>query len=216
MPNLPLHIDLHGSTVLIAGGGRVAGRKARALLDAGSTVKVVAPRISPEIETLAANGNIMLRIGHYEARDLDGAILVVAATDNAEANLQIADDAKQNKLLVVVTDAPELGNCIFPAVLRRGSLEISVSSGGSCPAFAAEVRDMIAGIIGDEYGAALEHLAAEREKLLTAGNSSTYNSTVMHKLVQRMMAKLSENNPDKHDTCVDEIISCRENADNNF
>ena len=94
-------------------------------------------------------------------------------------------------MFVVVADAPEQGNCIFPAILRRGDLEVSVSSNGRCPAFAAQVRDVIAGIIGEEYGVALGHLAAEREKLLTEGNHSTYNASIMRALSERLITELT-------------------------
>jgi precorrin-2 dehydrogenase/sirohydrochlorin ferrochelatase len=76
--------------------------------------------------------------------------------------------------------------------LRRGALEISVSTGGRCPAFAVLVRDCIARLIGDDYGIALGQLAAEREKLLTEGNSSTYNGKIVRSLAQRLIDELSD------------------------
>jgi len=92
----------------------------------------------------------------------------------------------------MVADNPPVGNCTFPAVLRRGDLEITVSTGGRCPTLAAEIRDMIAGAIGDEYGAALEQLAVEREKLLTDGSTSTYNTQVLRSLAGRLIAEIAE------------------------
>lgn len=192
MPHLPLNIDMHDRAVLIVGGGRVAGRKARVLLGACADVRVVALGTAPEIEALAADGKITLRLGHYDPDDLKGIFLVVVATDDPETNRRIASDARRCGILVAVADAPELGNCFFPAVLRRGSLEIGVSSGGRCPAFAAQVRDVIAGLIGDDYGTVLEHLATEREKLLTEGNQSTYNRQIVRALSQRLIAGLSD------------------------
>ncbi len=79
-------------------------------------------------------------------------------------------------ILVAVADNPAAGDCTFPAILQRGDLEIAVSTGGRCPTFAVDVRDCIAEHIGDEYGMILDQLAAEREKLLTNGSSSTYNT----------------------------------------
>ena len=91
-----------------------------------------------------------------------------------------------------MTDAPELGTCTFPAMLRRGNLEISVSTGGRCPAFAALVRDVLATVISDDYGIALEQLALEREKLLTEGNSSTYNKQILRAHAMRLINELTE------------------------
>lgn len=169
----------------------VACRKAKALLSAGASVRVVAPVLVPELAQMSVAGQISVRAGYYEKADLAGIFLAVAATDDTEANRRVASDARQLGLLVVVTDVPDLGNCTFPAVLRRGNLEIGVSTGGRCPAFAALVRDVLAGVVGDEYGTALERLAAEREKLLTEGNGSTYNDKIIRLLAAGLIAELS-------------------------
>lgn len=191
MSKLPLNLDMHGRNALIVGGGLVACRKATALLSAGASVRVVAPALTPEMAQMAAAGRISVRTGYYANADLDGIFLAVAATDDPVTNRLVASDARQLGLLVVVADAPDLGNCTFPAVLRRGSLEIGVATGGRCPAFATLVRDLLAGVIGDEYGAALERLAAQREKLLTEGNGSTYNDEIIRSLAANLIAELS-------------------------
>ncbi len=191
MPYLPLNIDMHDRAALVVGGGEVACRKVRALLAAAASVRVVAPTMVPEISRLAASGDVVARVGCYHAEDLENVFLVVAATNDAGVNDRVAGDARQRGILVAVTDAPELGNCTFPAVLRRGGLEIAVATGGRCPAFAALVRDRLAGVIGDDYGVALERLAVEREKLLTEGNDSTYNNKIVRLLAARLIAELS-------------------------
>ncbi len=191
MPYLPLNIDLHDRTALVVGGGEVACRKVRALLAADASVRVVAPAMVPEISQLAASGAVVARVGCYHAEDMENVFLVVAATNDAGVNDRVAGDARQRGILVAVTDAPEVGNCTFPAVLRRGGLEIAVATGGRCPAFAALVRDRLAGVIGDDYGVALERLAVEREKLLTEGNDSTYNNKIVRLLAARLIAELS-------------------------
>jgi len=115
---------------------------------------------------------------------------VVAATNDPQTNRTIGADARQRGILVNVADVPTLGNCTFPAVLRRGNLEISISTGGKCPGFAIEIRNLIADIIGDEYGRILETLAIEREKLLTEGNPSTYNTTILRSRTREMISQL--------------------------
>ena len=192
MPHLPLHIDIQDRTVLVVGGGSVACRKLRALLAAQASVRVVALDPDPEISALSASGVITTRSGCYQASDLDGVFLAVAATNDSVVNRTIAADARQRGILVAVADAPDLGNCTFPAMLRRGNLEISVATGGRCPAFAALVRDVLATVIGEGYGRALERLALEREKLLTEGNGSTYNKQVMRDYAMRLINELSE------------------------
>ncbi len=192
MPLLPLNIDLHDRAVLIVGGGQVACTKLKSLLAAAASVRVVAPVLEQEITKLSSLGVITTRLGRYQSSDLDGIFLAVAATDNGEVNRTVASEARQRGILVAVADAPELSTCTFPAVLRRGNLEIGVATGGRCPAFAVQVRDLLAAVIGEEYGKALERLAAEREKLLTEGNSNTYNNKIIRSLAAEMIAKLAD------------------------
>jgi precorrin-2 dehydrogenase/sirohydrochlorin ferrochelatase len=179
-------------TALIVGGGKVAAHKLQALLEAGSGVRVVAPEVVSGIRDQETSGAVTVRIGCYEAADLDGIALVVAATDDNAVNRRVAAEAGQKGILVAVADQPEAGDCHFPAILRRGELEIAVSTGGRCPALAAEVRDAIAGVIGNDFAGIVEELAAEREKLLTEGNGTTYNKKLLRAKAKRLIAELSE------------------------
>lgn len=187
-----LNIDLSGKTAVIVGGGKVAFRKAMVLVAAGAAVRVVAPSLVEEIGDLERAGKLEVRHGHYRSRDLDNAFLVVASTDNAGVNRQVAADAISRQILVCVADISEIGNCTFPAVLHRDKLEIGVSTAGSCPALAAELRDLIATLITEEFGTVVNRLAKEREKLLTEGNTGTYNTQVLRSLARRLISELHE------------------------
>ena len=193
MATLALNIQMNGKLAVIIGGGTVALRKLRTLVKTGASITVVAMDIRPEIVALAESGALAVRVGCYESTDLDNAFLAIAATDNAMVNKRVAVDAGERGILVAVADSPAEGDCTFPALLRRNDLEIAVSTGGRCPAFAADVRDCIAGVIGHEYGDILEQLAGEREKLLTNGSPSTYNTHVLRSLARRLLAKPTEN-----------------------
>lgn len=197
MATLALNIQMHGRLAVVIGGGSVALRKLRTLLTAGASVTVVAKNVSPEIVALAESGALAVRVKNYESADLDDAFLVIAATDDTVVNKKIAADVRERGGLAAVADNPAEGNCTFPAMLRRDGLEIAVSTGGRCPAFAADVRDCIAGLIGPEYGDILEQLAGEREKLLTNGSPSTYNTHVLRSLARRLLAKPTENKEPK-------------------
>jgi precorrin-2 dehydrogenase/sirohydrochlorin ferrochelatase len=192
VPHLPLNIDVRGMAALVVGGGDVAERKVISLLDAGAQVRIVAPQLTPELTRLAVSGAVSLKSGCYEPCDLHDAFLVVAATNDPVTNRMIAADARRRGVLVAVTDAPESGNCTFPALLRRGNLEVSVSTNGSCPGFAAVVRDLIATVIGEEYGSILATLALEREKLLTEGRHSTYNNKILRSRARELINKFTE------------------------
>jgi precorrin-2 dehydrogenase/sirohydrochlorin ferrochelatase len=192
MSHLPLNIDVRGMTILVVGGGAIAERKIKSLLATGATVRVVAPKLTPEITQLADTGTVSLKMGYYDPSDLHDAFLAVAATNDPATNRRIACEARQRGMLVSVADEPALGNCTFPAVLRRGNLEVSVSTTGTCPGFAAVVRDMIASVIGTEYGEILATLAIDRENLLTEGTPSTYNNLILRSRARELINELNK------------------------
>lgn len=190
LSQLTLSVEIGDELALVVGGGAVARRKVATLLGGGARVRVVALALEPELERLGAACAIQVRIGPYREDDLEGVFLAVAASDCLETNGTVARDARQRGILVAVVNAPKLGNCTFPAVLKRGALEVAVTSGGRCPAFSALVRDYLAGVIGDEFGMALEQLAVDREKLLTEGKCSSYNAKLVREHAQRVIAAL--------------------------
>lgn len=187
-----LNVDMSGKPAVVIGGGKVASRKVKALLAAGANVCVVAPAVLEDIGEFAQTGRLQLHYAHYQASDLEGMFLVVAATNDSGVNRQIAEDADSQGRLVSVADDTEVGVCSFPAVLRRGNLEIGVSTGGYCPSLAVELRDFLATLITEEYEAVLRRLAEEREKLLTEGNTSTYNAQVLRSLARRLIYEINE------------------------
>jgi siroheme synthase-like protein len=149
-------IDLVGRRCLVVGGGAVACEKALGLLDCGARVTVVAPDVSPAVRALPVE--IVER--EYRAADVDGRILVVAATDDTDVNRRVFADAEARGLLCNVADVPELCSFILPAVHREGPIAIAVSTGGASPALAQRIRAELA----SRYGA--EH--AELARLLRA------------------------------------------------
>lgn len=149
-------LDLHGRRCVVIGGGAVAWRKAEGLLAAGAEVLVVAPEVGEMPE-----GAVIERRAARLA-DLDGAVLAVCATDDPAANSALAREARRRGVLVNVVDDPDAGDFTVPAVLRRGALQVGVSTGGASPALARRLRDELAGQVGDEYGALAAVLAELR------------------------------------------------------
>jgi precorrin-2 dehydrogenase / sirohydrochlorin ferrochelatase len=162
----PVMLDGSSLSALIVGGGLVAARKARALVDAGARVHVVAPRVAPDIEALAA-GSALVTITRerYASYQLGAAMLVITATDDAALNAEIAREARDLGRLVNVVDAPELGNCVTPAVHRAGDLVVAVTAGG-LPSAAVRVRDSIARTFDDRYAQAVRELGALRRSMI--------------------------------------------------
>lgn len=152
MDFLPVNLDLKGQPVLVVGGGAVAQRKAELLARAQAVVSVVAPDIRGELEALAnRSGGLAVR-ERYAAPVLAGKTLVVAATDDEDVNAQVSRDAKSRGILVNVVDRPALCTFIFPAIVDRSPVIISVSSGGAAPVLARLVRARIETLIPAAYG----------------------------------------------------------------
>jgi siroheme synthase-like protein len=164
-------IALHGERVVavVVGAGSVGTRKALALAEAGAQVRVVAPAIGAELEAAAGLRKIILVRQRYEPGVLDGATLVIAATDSREVNAQIATDAHAKGKLVNITDNPDQGNFHTMALHRSGDVTIAVSSGG-VPGAAARIRDAIAERFDSRYGQAVSALRGLRSKLISGGD----------------------------------------------
>jgi len=161
----PVHLILEGRSALVVGGGPVAAARARGLLEAGARVRVVAREVGPEMADLTREAGVSVERREFLPADLDGASLVVAATDDVELHRRIFGLADARGLLVSCVDAPEQSNWIAPAVLRRGELIVTVSTSGAAPAFAARLRDELGKVVGEEYGRVLDRLREIRRDL---------------------------------------------------
>lgn len=155
---MPLWVRLDGVRCVVVGGGQVAFRKIGALVKRGARVEVFAKAACPAVERMASDGLILLRLQAVQRQDLRGAGLVVVATDDADLNKRVYGWASRQGILCNVVDKPDLCSAIFPAVLKRGRLEVAVSTGGSSPAMAAWIRDHLGELIGPEYATAIEVL----------------------------------------------------------
>ena len=165
----PVYLDLHDRSCVVVGGGAVAARKVDGLLECGARVAVIAPTLVPALEALWHAGHIAVRQRPFTASDLDGAVLVIAATNDAAVNAQVAREARARGIWVNVVDDPAHCDFILPAVVRRGDLQIAVSTGGRSPALARWVREDLERRLPAEYGALLALVADLRQELRRAG-----------------------------------------------
>ncbi|MDQ7987181.1 siroheme synthase CysG [Pseudomonas sp. G34] len=152
MDFLPLFHKLQNRRVLVVGGGEIALRKARLLADAGATLRVVSPDVGRELCQLVEHGAGELVLRGYQAEDLNGVSLVIAATDDVPLNAQISEQAQAIGIPVNVVDAPALCSVIFPAIVDRSPLIVAVSSGGDAPVLARLIRAKIETWIPATYG----------------------------------------------------------------
>lgn len=152
MDFLPLFHNLQGRHVLVVGGGEIALRKARLLADAGACLRVVAPEIDSQLVALVEQSQGLVHHRGYASGDLEGAVLVIAATDDEPLNAQISRDAQARGVPVNVVDAPALCSVIFPAIVDRSPLIVAVSSAGDAPVLARLIRAKIETWIPSAYG----------------------------------------------------------------
>jgi len=162
----PIAVKIAGRTVAVIGGGKVAAFKVAGLLRCGAVVRLVAPAATDAIQELAADGRIEWLDRAFEPGDLDGAVLVVAATGDVEVNRRVADAAHDRNLLVNAVDDPDRCDYYLPAVARRGPLHLSVSTGGAAPAFASVLRDELEEQLPDGLETWIALLAEARRGLL--------------------------------------------------
>lgn len=176
-------LDLGGRLVLLVGGGAVAARKLASLLEAGARVRLVSPELAPETEAQADNEGVELLSRGFEPHDLDGAWLVVCATDDEALNRSVAAAANEARVFVNVVDVPPLCSFIVPAVLHRGELTVAVSTGGASPAAARRLRQSLDRQFGPEWGPYLAILRAARARLTALGRPAAENRPAFYKLV---------------------------------
>lgn len=148
----PLFVDLRGRPVLLVGGGTVAERKARLLLEAGAHLSVGAPTLTPTLEGWRDAGRILHLPGDFQATWLQGQRLVIAATDDIAVNQQVAAAAETHNVFVNVVDDAELSSFQVPAIVDRSPLVIAISSGGAAPMLARKVRERLEATLEHSLG----------------------------------------------------------------
>ncbi len=150
-PYYPIFLNLQGKKCVVVGGGRVALRKVKTLLESGADITVISPKPHAEISRFFKNRTIQLVRRSYKPGNLRGAVLSIAATHVREINYKVAEESKRNGIPVNVVDDLELSDFIIPSSFRRGNLSVAVSTSGMSPALAKKLRAKLEKKIGMEY-----------------------------------------------------------------
>jgi precorrin-2 dehydrogenase/sirohydrochlorin ferrochelatase len=165
----PIALVLDGKRVLVVGGGAIASEKLDALLLAGADVTVVSPAVRPQMAMLAAEGRISLHQRPYQTGDLDGAFVVIAASDDRPLNAAVVSEARAAGILAQAVDDIPFCDFFAVAIVRRGDLQLGISTNGRSPAFARWMRERLDADLPTEYGDLLAVLGGVRDTLKARG-----------------------------------------------
>lgn len=188
MAYFPLYINMERKHCVVVGGGSVAAGKVGQLLEFGAKITVVAPKVCRAVTQWEEIKEITLIRREFCESDLDGAAVVVAASDQREVNRHVSNLCKERKIPVNVVDDRELCTFYFPALIRRGEVVVSVSTGGSSPALAAFIRNELEAALPDSYGRAADIMGRYREEILSRVADREQRKQIFHRMLADVLA----------------------------
>jgi len=183
MAKYPISLEMSGRRAVVIGGGAVALRKAQSLLAAGARLVVVAKDVDNMLTALCQNPNAELIKSRYSKDYLAGAVLVIAATNDRQLNKYIYKDCQELEILCNVVDQPELCDFFVPAVVKRGDLQLTISTEGNCPAYAGHIRKKLEETFTDKHGEFLAELEAFRKRIIKDVPDPADRNALLGKLV---------------------------------
>jgi precorrin-2 dehydrogenase/sirohydrochlorin ferrochelatase len=178
----PLFLKLKKHKCLMVGAGKIGEGKIAGLLEAGANVHVVAPSVTKRVKDWNRQGKVRWSRREFRESDLEGCLLVVAATPSSELHKKISRLARRHGVLCNVVDVPDLCDFYYPAVVRRGALQIAISTGGESPALAQRLRRRLQGEFGIEYSEWLQKLGEERRKLRRMSTDAFDRKSLLHSM----------------------------------
>lgn len=181
----PMFLKLEGRTCLVAGAGPVGEEKVFSLLSCGASVRVVAPRATPGVEALARENRIEWLARPFVPGDLTGIHIAIAATGDDEIDRSIFAEARQRSVLCNTVDVPALCDFYFGSIVRRGGLQIAISTAGKSPALAQRLRREIDASLAPDAGRWLEDIGSLRGELLQTAPGGEERKAMLHRLAER-------------------------------
>jgi precorrin-2 dehydrogenase / sirohydrochlorin ferrochelatase len=178
----PAFLKLAGRRCLVVGAGRTGEEKIAGLLAAEAQVHVVSPKATPRVHAWARAAKIRWDGRAFRPADLRGVFLAVAATSSPRLHAQIYAQAKRRGVLCNVADDPEHCDFYYGSVVRRGSLQIAISTGGRSPALAQRLRKRLEKEFGTEYQDWLEEIGEQRKQLFAKGVSPSQRKALVRRL----------------------------------
>ncbi len=184
-PLLPVFLKMKGRPCLLVGGGHIALEKIRILLECETAVRVIAPEALAEVEQLAAEGRIIFERKPYSSGDLEAFSLVIAATNDRELNHRIHAEATARGRLVNVVDDPDYCDFYFGSIVRRGALQVAISTTGESPAFAQQLKQEIDDALPPDTGPWLARLGELRRQINRVVEAGPGRISLLRELARR-------------------------------
>ncbi len=198
MVRYPIFLTLSEKSVVIIGGGAVAGRKAQPILAAGANLTVVARKIDDAVTEACKGTDTKLLERDYCKEHLRGAVLAIAATSDNELNKQIYEDCQGLGVLCNVVDEPDFCDFFVPAVVKRGDLQIAISTEGDCPAYARHLRKKLDKIFTDKHGEFLTELKAIRKRIIEETPEPAGRKELLEQMIdEKSFGIFVQDGPDK-------------------
>jgi precorrin-2 dehydrogenase/sirohydrochlorin ferrochelatase len=183
MKYYPVNLDMTNKRCVVVGGGDIAERKVERLLECGAQVTVVSKSLTPVLKARKKTGQMDHIDRDYEDQALDGAFMVIGATDRNDVNERISKEAMARGLLVNIVDDPDRCNFILPSLVQQGDLSIAISTGGKSPALAKKLRKELEKQYGPEYQTLLVIMGILRKRILARDQRVADNKAVFEDLV---------------------------------
>lgn len=178
----PLFLKLEGRRCLVVGAGVIGEGKISGLLESGAEIRVVAPEATRRVQQWATAGRVRWFQREFREADIDGCLCVVAATSSSALHRRIFRLAKRCGVLCNVVDVPELCDFYYPAVVRRGALQIAISTAGESPALAQRLRKKLEKQFGPVYAAWVKQIGAARRKQGASAEDTDAKKSRLHAL----------------------------------
>ncbi|MCP4579946.1 MAG: bifunctional precorrin-2 dehydrogenase/sirohydrochlorin ferrochelatase, partial [Deltaproteobacteria bacterium] len=165
----PVFVQLEEKKVVVVGGGNVAYRKVLALLECGAAIHLAGRELTPELKQMVENEDIHFLGQEFKDEYLNNAFMIIAATDDKDLNHHISTCAREKGILVNAVDQPPDCDFIVPSILKRGDLQIAISTSGKSPALARRIRKSLEAQFGQEYETFLLMMGRLRKEILSLG-----------------------------------------------
>jgi precorrin-2 dehydrogenase len=190
----PMFMKLEGRQCLVVGAGNVGEPKIAGLLETGARIRVISLAASPAVREWAREGRIDLELRPFRSEDLEGIFLAVVATASRTLNERVYHEAQLRGVLCNVVDVPDLCDFFYPSIVRRGDLQIAVSTAGQSPSLAQKIRQQLEKQFGLGYAAWVAELGETRKLILASDLDKQRKLDLLHSLASReaVQAALAE------------------------